>query len=418
MKKSVLILSVAAAVGFGGTLSFSSFESTAFASKIQDLNSQKSELQDKRSAVNSKIEDANAEINQVQNDQAAVKTELGKLNLAIGDTENKIYEKQGQVDETKAEIKKLQEEITVVTKRIEKRNELLKDRARSYQENGSTISYIDVLLGAKSFSDFIDRVGAIATIVEADQGILKEHKRDKNLLEKTQTEVKSKLSSLQGMLSDLQTMKSNLNSEKAKKDQLMASLKEQEVQLKEAKLSLEEEKQILSAQANAVQKAIEIEKQRLAAQQNSSSGGSSGGGSVPPVSSGAFTRPAEGYLSSGFRTGDRPDHHGIDIAKAGTVPIVAAADGYVLRSYTSSSYGECIFITHSVKGQIYTTVYAHMRSGSRQVSEGATVSKGQIIGYMGNTGDSYGQHLHFEVHRGTWESDKRNAINPLGVVPF
>jgi murein DD-endopeptidase MepM/ murein hydrolase activator NlpD len=73
-------------------------------------------------------------------------------------------------------------------------------------------------------------------------------------------------------------------------------------------------------------------------------------------------------------------------------------------------------IAHSINGQTYTTVYAHM--SSRSVGDGAVVSKGQQIGYMGNTGDSYGQHLHFELHRGPWNAAKSNAINPVGNVPL
>ena len=98
--------------------------------------------------------------------------------------------------------------------------------------------------------------------------------------------------------------------------------------------------------------------------------------------------------------------------------ILAAADGVVIRSYTSSSYGEVVFIAHSIDGQTYTTVYAHMKSGSRKVSAGQVVSKGQRIGTMGNTGDSQGQHLHFELHKGEWNQAKSNAINPVGIVPL
>ncbi len=73
-------------------------------------------------------------------------------------------------------------------------------------------------------------------------------------------------------------------------------------------------------------------------------------------------------------------------------------------------------IAHSINGQTYTTVYAHL--SSRSVGDGAVVSKGQQIGLMGNTGDSYGQHLHFELHRGPWNAAKSNAINPAGNVPL
>jgi murein DD-endopeptidase MepM/ murein hydrolase activator NlpD len=55
---------------------------------------------------------------------------------------------------------------------------------------------------------------------------------------------------------------------------------------------------------------------------------------------------------------------------------------------------------------------------TRFVSSGAVVKKGQQIGIMGSTGDSTGQHLHFELHRGQWNASKSNAINPVGIVPM
>ncbi|MGG5787889.1 M23 family metallopeptidase [Bacillus pretiosus] len=120
-------------------------------------------------------------------------------------------------------------------------------------------------------------------------------------------------------------------------------------------------------------------------------------------------------ITSGFR-GSRPDHHGIDLAEPGYHPIYAAASGQVSRSYYSSSYGECIMIVNNIDGVKWETVYAHMRSGSRTVNVGDYVTQGQTIGVMGNTGDSSGQHLHFEMHKGGWDINKSNAVNPLDYL--
>lgn len=118
-------------------------------------------------------------------------------------------------------------------------------------------------------------------------------------------------------------------------------------------------------------------------------------------------------VTSQFRPSHRKNHNGIDIAESGTHNVFAVADGTVTRSYTSTSYGECIFILHNIGGQTWETVYAHLRSGSRKVREGQKVSKGQTIGIMGNTGHSTGQHLHFELHKGRWNINKSNAVDPL-----
>lgn len=122
-------------------------------------------------------------------------------------------------------------------------------------------------------------------------------------------------------------------------------------------------------------------------------------------------QPASGRFTSGIGQRWGSFHAGVDIANSGSnVPIVAAADGVVIRSYYSSSYGNVIFVAHSINGQTYTTVYAHM--SNRMAGNGAVVSRGQRIGTMGNTGESYGQHLHFELHKGEWNPSKSNAIDP------
>ena len=90
-------------------------------------------------------------------------------------------------------------------------------------------------------------------------------------------------------------------------------------------------------------------------------------------------------------------HRGIDIASTGGrsiygAPIVAADSGRVIKAGWNNSYGNCVYIDH---GGGYVTRYAH--ASSLAVTQGQTVTKGQTIAYVGNTGDSFGAHLHFEV---------------------
>lgn len=429
VKKQITYVTLAAAIGFGSVL-----VPPVKANTLQDLKEEKSQIQEEKSEVETKIDEAEQKLSENQAQQSSIQAQIKEIDMKVTDTENKIAEKNVEIENTKAEIETLKAEIVVLEERIAKRNELLKDRARNFQENGSMVSYIDVLMGAKSFSDFIDRMSAVATIVEADQDILREHQADKEELEAKKKEVEDKLAGLEKMLADLEGMKQSLESQKAEKDKLMATLQREETELHEHKMALAEEQSILANQAAAMQKAIQMEQERqakaaaeaaaaaaAAAANNSSGGGSteSGGGSTvsaPAVSGGSFTRPSAGYLSSGFGVRWGKLHAGVDLAAKGTVPVVSAADGVVIRSYYSSSYGNAIFIAHSINGQTYTTVYAHL--SSRSVGEGQVVSKGQFIGNMGNTGDSYGQHLHFELHRGGWNASKSNAINPVGIVPL
>ncbi|MCM3663561.1 peptidoglycan DD-metalloendopeptidase family protein [Mesobacillus subterraneus] len=436
MKKQILSLAVVSTLSLGSLLSPLTVEH-ASATSISEMQKQKKELQNQRSGINAEINVKKSKIGELQTEQQNVNDQIKRLDLAVEDAEKKIAEKNAEITQTTAEIEKLKVEIEVLVKRIDKRNELLKNKARSFQENGGTVNYLDVLLGAQSFSDFVDRVNAVTTIVQADKDILQQHKIDKEELETKQNQVETKLASLQGMKKELEGLKVKLNGQIKEKNKLMSTLKHEEEQMHAESMEMAEAADIIAAQEAALQQAIALEKKRQAAvaaerarqaelaRQRAAAAAkakTSGGGSAvstpdpveaaPPASSGILQMPASGRLTSGIGQRWGTFHAGIDIAnKAGNVPIFAATDGVVIRSYYSSSYGNAIFIAHSINGQTYTTVYAHM--SNRMVSNGQVVSRGQRIGTMGNTGQSYGQHLHFELHKGSWNASKSNAVNPM-----
>lgn len=417
MKQKVMSLAVAAVLG---VTSFSPYTANAVSNReIQQKRNAINSIQSKQSSVQSEMKKADQQIEQLQTQQAQLAEEMKKLDMAVSETSQKIGNLSQTIDDTKQDIQALKREIAEVQVRIEKRNELLKERVRSLQQSGGVISYLDVLLGSQSFSDFINRISAVTTIFEADKQIIKEQEADKALKEKKENELTSKLTTLQSDLKELEQLKQTLNQQMDEKEQLIAQLKQQEQHINEEKLALAEEQELLEKQEAAIRAQLQqllVKKQQEAAQHRSSnSSNSSSSDNVPPVTSGAFMWPATGSVTSGFGPRDGEYHYGIDIAKRGeSVPVVAAADGYVFRSYYSSSYGNVVFISHVIDGQVYTTVYAHM--ASRLVSEGQTVSKGQLIGYTGNTGQSWGVHLHFELHRGPWNPAKSNAVNPLSYI--
>ncbi|WP_111645043.1 murein hydrolase activator EnvC family protein [Paranoxybacillus vitaminiphilus] len=390
--------------------------------EIQQKKSEINRIESKQSSVQKQIHEANEEIERLQTEQDKLTKEIKKLDMAVSETSGKIHEKSQQIEKTKQNIEVLKRQIAEVQARIEKRNELLKQRVRSLQESGGVISYLDVLLGAQSFSDFIDRISAVTTIFEADKQIIKEQEADKALKEEKEKELTTNLANLQNDLKELEQLKQTLNVQISQKERLMKSLKQQEEELHEEKLALTEEQELLEKQEAAMRSQLQqlIERQKAERAKRSSPRSQSfagGGGDLPPVTSGAFMRPANGPVTSEFGPRWGKFHYGIDIGKRGSsVPVVAAADGYVFRSYYSDTYGNVIFITHVIDGQVFTTVYAHLES--RLVGEGQTVSKGQMIGYMGNTGRSFGAHLHFELHRGPWNGAKSNAVNPRNYINF
>lgn len=134
-----------------------------------------------------------------------------------------------------------------------------------------------------------------------------------------------------------------------------------------------------------------------------------------------FINPAPGTrLTSkfGYRTifNNREMHYGIDLAEKGNVSILAAANGKVRAIWDedASTYGNVIFVTHTINGKTHETVYAHLKR--IYVKVGQTVKQGDIIALMGNTGRSNGQHLHFEIHNGPYVKGRKNAVDPWPLI--
>ncbi len=146
--------------------------------------------------------------------------------------------------------------------------------------------------------------------------------------------------------------------------------------------------------------------------------------SKPQLSFTGFACPLKSYTRISSEYGWRKNpvsgvnrlHAGIDLAAPGGTPIYAAASGYVqVAGWSSGGYGNYVIIYHGSMsdGNAYSTLYGHMRSVA--TSAGKYVKQGELIGYVGSTGNSTGNHLHLEVWKG---GSKANAVNPRGYIPF
>src|SRR5690606_28439939 len=122
-----------------------------------------------------------------------------------------------EIDELKASIEELE-------RKIAEREELLKERARAIQLSGGSVDYIDVLLGANSFVDFIDRFSAVNMLIEADRDIMREQAEDKELLAEQKAEVEKKLAEQEKRRAELEELKSSLDSKKQEQAGLKADL--------------------------------------------------------------------------------------------------------------------------------------------------------------------------------------------------
>lgn len=403
----------------------------AYATSLSDLQQEQKKINEQKNSLNSSINQKSSEIKTNQTKQEQLMEQIQTLNAEIEKTNTSIAEVKSDIEATNKEITELEEAIAELQRKIDERNALLEERARAIQSNGS-VSYLDVLLGANSFVDFIDRFSAVSTLMDADRQIMRDQQSDQEKLEEQKTVLQNKKKELETNKEKLESLKASLDSQKVEKNKLVDELEAEQAKLKNEKALLEEqysealelskdvEAQIQKEQARLAEIARqEAERKKQQQQQNASSGTSSSvSGEGPAVSAGTWTKPANGRLTSPFgwrNLGAGPEfHYGIDIANATGTPVVAAADGVVSYASTLSSYGNVIMVTHSIEGQTWTTVYAHLNGF--YVSKGQTVSKGQVIAPMGSTGRSTGPHVHFEIHNGPWSGSRNNALNPLRYI--
>lgn len=383
--------------------------------------------------MNQNIKQKTAEIQTNESTIDKIFRQIKELNDSINHTNTEINRVIDQINQTTVEIDELQISIAELEKKIAERDEVLRERVRAMQVRGGKVSYLDVLLGANSFADFIDRFSAVNTLMDADRKIMKQQAEDVEQLENEKALVENKLAKQEVSKQELEGLKASLLVKKQDKNKLIDQLEEEQAKLKDEKDHLETELDEVVEVEEALQRQIAAEQKRIAeiarraaekkaaeerARQQAAKNNTSQ--SIPSVSSGNWTKPANGrYTSSfGWRTlgGISRQHRGSDIANSIGTPIVSAADGVVSYAGPLSTYGNVVMVTHSIEGQTFTTVYAHLSTIA--VSVGTEVDKGQYIAAMGNTGRSTGPHLHFEIHVGNWSASGPSAVNPLRYVSF
>lgn len=408
---------------------------SAYATSLSDLKEEKKQVETKKNQLNSSISNKSNAITANQEKQQQILDQIQALNAEIDKTNSNIKKVQADIRATNEEIKKLEASIEELLHKIEERDLLLQDRARAIQAGGS-VSYLDVLLGSNSFVDFIDRFSAVNSLLEADRQIIRDQKQDKQTLEEQKQVLEGKRQKLEEQKAKLEGLKASLDGQKKEKNTLVDQLEKEQEKLKSEKVLLEKEysealeisaelqQKIISEQNRLAEIARQQEAKRKAAAAAAAAAGNSGsstGSTVnAPASEGTWIKPTNGRLTSpyGWRNlGAGPEfHYGVDLANKTGTPIWASADGVVSYAAPLSSYGNVVILTHSINGQIYTTVYAHLSAFN--VSVGDVVNQGQQIAAMGSTGRSTGPHLHFEIHIGSWQGQAVGSVNPLKYIPL
>ena len=287
-----------------------------------------------------------------------------------------------QIADTEATLKAKQEELGNKILEVEQSKADFEDRLVAMYEM-SRQSNLSILLGIDDFSEMLRFGENLQAISTNDTRIIQNLKNEQAELEAQKAEVET-------LLSDLNTQNEQLN----------ASMQQYQQSVQQADAAISAEEAALDAQSEAYKK--KQEEQRAAQQEWAAWAGSNTGNSyVLGDGTGQFAWPIPGYttLSSDFGTvryiyGVKDVHRGMDVPAPAGTPIYAAADG-VVSTKAHWSYGTCVKISHSPS---LVTIYGHMSARAAGITDGVFVTKGQLIGYVGSTGNSTGNHLHFEVN--------------------
>lgn len=388
MKRNQLTLLIALAIGSATVLPVDAAETIS--------PDQLSELRLEREGLRNDFLQKEKQIETIKLEEQKYTEELKKLDDEVALVNERIRNLYNTIDLTGQVVNGMKEEIQELSERIENRDAMIKERLRTLQAQEGIKLYMHMLLDTKSFSQLFDVTSAISTIMKADQQLLDKHQKDLKLKIEQEEELKDSLVALEKDQKELQELKVDLEEKVTEKQKLLNAIKQEKEQDESELMGMYEIYVNLTEQEIAILKENQTERLEYL-------------NSKPED---IFIRPAAGTMTSGYgpRWGDL--HAGIDIADPSPeAKVVAAASGTVIRSYYSASYGNCVLITHKIGGQTFTTLYAHLEKST--VTTGQTINKGEMLGYMGNTGNSKGKHLHFEIHKGEWNFEKTNSIDPM-----
>lgn len=351
---------------------------------ISSLNQQKNVLQNEKNEIKQQLNNTVIEKNKTL-------TELEKINRQLNTVQNDLAAINTEIAETEEKITFTVTEIDNKQRDYEGRMLIFSQRLVDMYEYGD-VSFLEVLLQASDLRDFLTRFEYLKYIAGNDQKMLDEVIALKDKLEEEKV--------------SLETMKSTLE------------VKQKEQLAKSAELeTASNQKEAVVAEINAQQDtyydmldAIEEESRQIAAEIQRIQAASSGTSKAP----GAYLWPcpSSGRITSkyGYRihpiSGVKKLHSGTDIAASYGADVIAAAGGTVIKSEYYGGYGNCIIIDH---GGGMSTLYGHM--SSLVAKNGDTVAAGQVIGKVGSTGASTGNHLHFEVRINGATTEPTNYVS-------
>lgn len=401
-------------VTYGDELSDAQAQAAALAAKVAAQKAQLAKLQALESSLSDEIDQTKSDLAGVNADLAAVKAKVASTGAQVTVVRNAYNALVAQIADLDAQTGRIAMEEMVKASELYERKGILADRLRAAYVAGNT-SLLETILTADSFADALTDVGYYMDIGDQDVALAKQIQAD----EQTLLTLGQSVADTRAAADDLRAQTAV---QKAALDAKLADFKRAQAQLKtlqketQRQLALQAEayrklKQnkvaaaaLLAKEAKA-QRQIKAKISSLIAQQYA-------GGNIPSQYNGTLEWPVKGIITQEFGcTGFWAEpplgncahfHTGIDIAAPMYTPIHASGAGRVVYEGPLSDGAWVVIIAHS---KSLVTMYAHVDNAHHPpiVRAGQYVSQGQVIAYVGMTGNTTGPHCHWGVElNGTW----------------
>lgn len=339
----------------------------AEADALSQYQERQREIQSEISGLRSDLKDAKSELNNYQ-------SQLAEADMKVQEQESLLEALESQLKVANKELDKANQEFSAAQWELSLQLDGFKTRLRENYINGD-VGLLDVIFDATSMEDFITRSYYMERILLYDSNMIQTINNQIDVIKEKRAEQEKKISNLTTLTAEQKAVVAELEKARSAKADLVSAAQDDVDEVNSAIATRQKESEELAALIRAAK---------------SPSGGK--------VGSGIMAWPLRGYsnISSdyGWRTlrGKRNLHTGIDMPAPKGTPIYACDSGEVILARWYGSYGYCVIINH---GNNTSTLYAHQ--SKLGCSVGDSVDQGEVIGYVGSTGNSTGNHLHLEV---------------------
>ena len=375
-----------------------------------------SDAQKEKENLEKQLEEAQSVIDGLKDSKADIQTKVKELDQQLTSISLEITNTQAQLEEKSAEITDTQSELEDAQADVASQAEAMSKRIQFMYENSGKMSYLEAFFQSGSMAEFLNQAEYIRQISEYDRDMLQQYNDSVQTVADAEEQLEqeyTELEELKAQVESQQTVQALMDAKEDELDKVKSDITVAQSDADAVQAEIDAQNEIIAQiQAEEARKKAEEEKRRQEAEENGTTPDTTPG---DVYSGGAFVWPCPSStrVTSDYGTrlsptqGASSNHKGLDIGASYGASIVAAADGTVSYAGYNNGMGNYVMISHA-GGKM--TVYGHLTSLT--VSSGQSVSRGQVIGYVGSTGNSTGPHLHYEC--------RLNGVryNPMSEYPY